>query len=263
MGGAGVGGEDRNGDRQETDPERGPARSRGRDGAGDAASRVPRHAAAPPLRGEGQPALRHGAHWRLLPPLYRAGGGGHRHPVRARAGRFGHHRLSLPRPHADRGRAAQGGHGGAYRARRRLLQGQGRLDAPVRARARLLWRPRHRRRPGAARRRPRLRPQVPRLGPHLRHLFRRRRRQSGPGVRGLQHGGALAAPRPLRDREQPVRHGHGGGALGGGVGALRARRGLRHSRRAGRRDGRRGGLPCDAGGRRGLAGRATGLCSSK
>ena len=37
-------------------------------------------------------------------------------------------------------------------------------------------------------------PQVPRLRPHLRYLFRRRRGQSGPGVRGLQHGGAVAAP---------------------------------------------------------------------
>ena len=132
----------------------------------------------------------------------------------------------------------KGGHGRAHRARRRRVQGQGRLDAPVRAGARLLRRPRHRRRPGAARRRPRLRPQVPRLGPDFRHLLRRRGGQSGPGVRGLQHGGALAAPRPLRDREQPVRHGHLGRALGGGLRPARAGCGLRHSRRAGRRNGR-------------------------
>ena len=40
-----------------------------------------------------------------------------------------------------------------------VFQGQGRLDAHVRPLGRLLRRPRHRRRPGAARHRPRLRPQ--------------------------------------------------------------------------------------------------------
>ena len=76
---------------------------------------------------------------------------------------------------------------------------------------RLLWRARHRRRPGAARHRPRLRPQIPRGRRHLRRLHGRRRRQPGPGLRELQHGGALEAADPLRDREQPLRHGHGPG----------------------------------------------------
>ena len=48
---------------------------------------------------------------------------------------------------------------------------------------------------GADRRRPRLRQQVP--GQRQRHLrlFRRRRGQPGPGLRGLQHGLALEAAR--------------------------------------------------------------------
>ena len=40
------------------------------------------------------------------------------------------------------------------------------------------------------------------------HLFRRRRGQPGPGLRELQHGGALEAAGDLRHREQPLRHGH-------------------------------------------------------
>ena len=45
------------------------------------------------------------------------------------------------------------------------------------------------------------------------HLFRRRRRQPGPGLRELQHGGAVEAAGHLRHREQPLRHGHLGDAL--------------------------------------------------
>ena len=43
-------------------------------------------------------------------------------------------------------------------------------------------------------------------------LFRRRRGQSGPGLRGLQHGRAVEAAGHLRHREQPLRHGHVGRA---------------------------------------------------
>ena len=43
-------------------------------------------------------------------------------------------------------------------------------------------------------------------------LFRRRRRQPGAGLRELQHGEALEAAGDLHHREQPVRHGHLGGA---------------------------------------------------
>ena len=69
----------------------------------------------------------------------------------------------------------------------------------------LLRRPRHRRRAGAARHRPRLRQPLPRRRQRLRRLFRRRRGQPGPGLRELQHGGAVEAAGRLRDREQPLR----------------------------------------------------------
>ena len=74
----------------------------------------------------------------------------------------------------------------------------------------LLRRPRHRRRPGVARHRPRLRQPLPRQRSRLADLFRRRRGQPGPGLRELQHGGAVEAAGDLRHREQPLRHGHVG-----------------------------------------------------
>ena len=76
----------------------------------------------------------------------------------------------------------------------------------------LLRRPRHRRRAGFARHRPRLRQPLSRQRQRLPHLFRRRRRQPGPGLRELQHGGAVEAAGRLRHREQPLRHGHLGRA---------------------------------------------------
>ena len=45
-------------------------------------------------------------------------------------------------------------------------------------------------------------------GLHLGDLSRRRRDQPGPGLRELQHGLAVEAAGRLRDREQPLRHGH-------------------------------------------------------
>ena len=99
-------------------------------------------------------------------------------------------------------------------------------------------RPRHRRRAGVARHRPRLRQPLPRQRQRLAHLFRRRRGQPGPGLRELQHGGALEAAGRLRDREQPLRHGHVGRPRLGADRFLQARRLLQHSRRAGRRHGR-------------------------
>ena len=109
------------------------------------------------------------------------------------AGRPGHHRLSRPRPHAGLRHGPQGRDGRADRPPRRLFQGQGRLDAHVLRREGLLRRPRHRRRAGAARHRARLRQQLPRQRQRLPDLFRRRRRQPGPGLRELQHGEALEA----------------------------------------------------------------------
>jgi pyruvate dehydrogenase E1 component alpha subunit len=58
-----------------------------------------------------------------------------------------------------------------------------------------------------------LRQQIPRQRRRLPRLFRRRRGQPGPGLRELQHGRALEAAGHLRDREQPIRHGHLGRAL--------------------------------------------------
>ena len=101
-----------------------------------------------------------------------------------------------------------------------------------------LRRARHRRRPGAARHRARLRQQISRQRQRLADLFRRRRRQPGPGLRELQHGGAVEAPRRLRHREQPLRHGHLGVALLGADRFLQARPVVQHSRHAGRRHGR-------------------------
>ena len=72
----------------------------------------------------------------------------------------------------------------------------------------------------------------------LPHLFRRRRRQPGPGLRELQHGRALEAAGRLRHREQPVRHGHLRRARLGADRSLQARRLVQHPGRAGRRHGR-------------------------
>jgi pyruvate dehydrogenase E1 component alpha subunit len=61
----------------------------------------------------------------------------------------------------------------------------------------------------------------------LPHLFRRRRGQPGPGLRELQHGRAVEAAGHLRDREQPVCHGHQRQALDRRGPAVPARRGFR------------------------------------
>ncbi len=79
------------------------------------------------------------------------------------------------------------------RARRRL-EGQGRLDAHVLARASVLRRPRHRRRLGQPRHRPGARQPLPRQQGGGLRLLRRRRGQPGPGLRELQHGRALGLP---------------------------------------------------------------------
>ena len=197
--------------RQAIRPTRAPATMQGRRAGtdqGPGARRLPRHAADPPLRGEGRPDVRHGPDRRLLPSLYRPGSRRRRHADGAQAGRPGHHRLPRSRPHAGLRHGPQGRDGRADRPPRRLFQGQGRLDAHVLRREGLLRRPRHRRRAGVARHRPRLRQQVPRQRQCLPDLFRRRRRQPGPGLRELQHGGALEAAGDLHHREQPLRHGH-------------------------------------------------------
>ena len=105
-----------------------------------------------------------------------------------------------------------------------LFARQGRLDAHVLRREGLLRRPRHRRRAGLARHRARLRGALSQDRQCEPDLFRRRRRQPGPGLRELQHGGAVEAPGDLHHREQPLRHGHGDHALLGDHGPLEARR---------------------------------------
>ena len=208
---------------------------------GTGACSLSRHAPHSPLRGEGRPALRHGLHRRLLPPLYRPGSRRHRHEDGADRRRPDDHRLSRPRPHAGDGHVAARRHGRADRTPWRLLQGQGRLDAHVLQGEEFLRRPRHRRRAGFARHRPRLRQPLSRQQERLADLFRRRRRQPGPGLRELQHGLAVEAAGHLRHREQPLRDGHLRVALVGRDRFLAARRVLPHSRHAGRRHGRAGG----------------------
>ena len=155
-----------------------------------------------------------------------------------RAGRSGDHHLSRPRPYAGLRHGPQGSDGGADRETRRLLQGQGRLHAHVLQGEELLRRTRHRRRQRAVGCGHRLRQRLPRQRQRVPHLFRRRRRQPGPGVRDLQHGQAVEAAGHLHHREQQVCDGHLHRALGGDDGFLPARALVRHSGRAGGRHGR-------------------------
>ena len=100
--------EDDHGRRQEEAQQRPPPDAAGQDRAaedrriqqGAGAQGLSRHAADPPLRGEGGADVRHGPDRRLLPPLHRPGSRGGRHADDAQAGRRGHHRLPRPRPHA-------------------------------------------------------------------------------------------------------------------------------------------------------------------
>ena len=76
---------------------------------------------------------------------------------------------------------------------------------------------------------------------HRRLLLRRGRGGRGRIPRVAEPGGAVEAAGAVRLREQPVRDGHGAGALGGGDRHLRQGRRLRHGGAAGRRHGRAGG----------------------
>ena len=179
---------------------------------GAGARRLPRDAADPPVRGKGRPAVRHGADRRLLPPLYRPGGGRRRHADGAEGGRPGHHRLSRPRPHAGLRHGPKGvmaeltgrrggyskGKGGSmhmFSVEKGFFGGHGIVGAQVPLGTGLG-----------------LRQQISRQRQCEPDLFRRRRRQPGAGLRELQHGEAVEAAGDLHHREQPVRHGHLGRA---------------------------------------------------
>ena len=132
------------------------------------------------------------------------------------------------------------GDGRAVRQADRRLGRPRRLDAPVRRRAALHGRLRHRRRQPAAGGRHGARLRLPRrrVGDGL-HV-RRRRLQSGHLRRNHEPGGALEAAGRLPGRQQPVRHGHGALAPLGGHRPVEQGGVLRRSRRAGRRHGRAG-----------------------
>ncbi len=175
-----------------------------------AAPLLPGHAAHPPLRGEGGPALRHGPDRRLLPSLYRPGSRRRRHAGQRSS--EGDQVITAYRDHGhmlacgmDPGRR----HGRTHRPQRRLLAaaraarctcsaveknffgGHGIVGAQV-----------------PARHRPRASPTSTAATTACADLFRRRRGEPGPSVRELQHGRALEAAGHLHHREQPVRDGH-------------------------------------------------------
>ena len=92
-----------------------------------------------------------------------------------------------PRPLHRQGRRHQAHDGRAVRPRRRLLQGQGRLDAHRRLRGRHAGRQRHRRRRAADRGRRRARRPARGQGRRGGLLLRRRRGRRGRVPRGAQH----------------------------------------------------------------------------
>ena len=119
-----------------------------------------------------------------------------------------HHGLPRSRPCAGGRHGDERMHGGTLRQGDRLLEGQGRLDALLRAGQELLGRPRHRRRPDPARPRPRFRPKYKGLKGCCDVLPRRRRRQPGRLSRIAQPRRALGPPGHLHHRKQRLLDGH-------------------------------------------------------
>jgi len=221
-------------------------------------------AADPPLRGEGRRGVRARQDRRVLPPLHRSGGG-RRGVARGAAGRRLRHLLvSRARPGAGAWHRRQRGDGRAVRQGDGVLEGQGRLDAPVRRQPAVHGRPRDRRGSCAARGRDRLRDQVQGGRSGVPVLLRRSGRQHRRLPRNAQHGLRLQAPRRLLLREQPLRHGHGVRAGRGCDRRRRARVQLRHGRGARERHGPAGGVRGDgAGGGSRAQGRASHAAQKK
>ncbi|KAM4718163.1 pyruvate dehydrogenase E1 subunit alpha 1b isoform 4-T4 [Anableps anableps] len=151
------------------------------------------------------------------------------------------HGLPSPRLHLHPGSFSQRDPGRADRSERGRGQREGWLHAHVRPS--FLWRQRDRGRSGAAGSRDRSGLPVPRQQSDLRDAVRRRRRQSGPAVRVLQHGRSLEAAVRLHLREQQVRHGDVRGEGFGQHRLLQARR-----LHPGTQSGRDGRVVCQRGG---------------
>ena len=149
----------------------------------------------PPLRGEGGRSVLARPDRRVLPSLHRPGSGRGRHARRAAARRLCRERLPRARPGAGARHDVARRDGRAVREGDRMLEGQGRLDAPVRRIAAFHGRPRHRRRSDPARRRLRLRGEVPEHRPGVAHLHGRGRGEHRLVPRGAQHRRAVEAPR--------------------------------------------------------------------
>ena len=208
-------------------------------------------------RGAGQ-GLRAAQIRRVPAPLHRARGGGGRGSRGAQAGRLRDRHLPRARARLRQGDERQVDHRRAVRQGHRLLEGAGRLDAPLRRREELPGRLRDRRRAHPAGGRHRLRVQVPRRRPGHALLLRRRLRPAGGLPRGRRAGGALAAAGGLHLREQPLLDGDAALPVALGLRRLAEGAGLRHRarplRRRGRRPGARSGRP------RRSAARATSRC---
>ena len=197
-----------------------------------------------------QPADQGGAEGRVA-PLRRPRGRGRRRRRRAARRRPDHQHPPRPRPRPRprrQGRQDARGQAGALQqddgrgARQvgRLLQGQGRLDAHRRRRARQPGRHRHRRRqpPRGGRRGAGAEAAGHRPGGGL--LLRRRRLQRRQLPRGAEHGQRVEPAGGLRGREQPCTACRCRGPCHQAARHRRPRLRLRHPRRGGRRHGRAG-----------------------
>ena len=196
--------------------------------------------ADPALRGARRGDVREGEDRRLPAPVHRRGGGDRRRDERARGDRLPDVHLPRARP-GDRARHAAGSRDGrALRQEGRLLGRTRRLDAPVRLRAPLPRRLRHRRRQPAARGRRRAGVRLPRRERRDAVHVRRRGDEPGHVRRDDEPGRALEAAGRLHGDQQPVRHGHVARAALRRHRPVEEGRGLRRAGQPVRRHGRAG-----------------------